>query len=208
MEAPRDAESQPEPEPSAAAAEAPEEHQDQQEEDENEVLMAKAQSLMDKITANPENPSPNVLHALATILETQESRYMEDADHSSTNNGRSAHNVGRLGNLIRENDEFFELISSKFLTENRDSVAVQAATTRLLFSCSLTWMYPHVFEDDVLANIRGWVMEEIPRSSGDDRNWKHDTGKRKTIDSEMLRTYSTGLLAVCLARLVISVVVN
>ncbi|KAL0330090.1 UNVERIFIED_CONTAM: DDB1- and CUL4-associated factor1 [Sesamum radiatum] len=199
MEAPRDAESQPEPEPSAAAAEAPEEHQDQQEEDENEVLMAKAQSLMDKITANPENPSPNVLHALATILETQESRYMEDADHSSTNNGRSTHNVGRLGNLIRENDEFFELISSKFLTENRDSVAVQAATTRLLFSCSLTWMYPHVFEDDVLGNIRGWVMEEIPRSSGDDRNWKHDTGKRKTMDSEMLRTYSTGLLAVCLA---------
>ncbi|KAL0330949.1 UNVERIFIED_CONTAM: DDB1- and CUL4-associated factor1 [Sesamum angustifolium] len=199
MEAPRDAESQPEPEPSAAAAEAPEEHQDQQEEDENEVLMAKAQSLMDKITANPENPSPNVLHALATILETQESRYMEDADHTSTNNGRSAHNVGRLGNLIRENDEFFELISSKFLTENRDSVAVQAATTRLLFSCSLTWMYPHVFEDDVLGNIRGWVMEEIPRSSGDDRNWKHDTGKRKTMDSEMLRTYSTGLLAVCLA---------
>lgn len=43
-------------------------------------------------------------------------------------------------------------------------------------------------------------MEEIPRSSGDDRNGKHDSGKRKTIDSEMLRTYSTGLLAVCLAR--------
>ncbi|KAK4389069.1 DDB1- and CUL4-associated factor1 [Sesamum angolense] len=92
--------------------------------------------------------------------ERMKMRYMEDADHSSTNNGRSAHNVGRLGNLIR---------------------------------------YPHVFEDDVLANIRGWVMEEIPRSSGDDRNWKHDTGKRKTMDSEMLRTYSTGLLAVCLA---------
>lgn len=58
--------------------------------------------------------------------------------------------------------------------------------------------YPHVFEDDVLANLRGWVMEEIPRSSGDDRHWKHDTGKRKTSDSEILRTYSTGLLAVCL----------
>lgn len=41
-------------------------------------------------------------------------------------------------------------------------------------------------------------MEEIPRSSGDDRYWKHDTGKRKTSDSEILRTYSTGLLAVCL----------
>ncbi|PIN09480.1 hypothetical protein CDL12_17941 [Handroanthus impetiginosus] len=195
MEAPRDVEPQAQPEPPAATEGAAEE---QQEEDENEVLMAKAQSLVDKITADPENPSPNVLHALSTILETEESRYMEDADHS-TNNGRSSHNVGRLGNLIRENDEFFELISSKFLTESRYSVSVQAAATRLLFSCSLTWMYPHVFEDDVLANLRSWVMEEIPRSSGDDRNWKHETGKRKASDPEMLRTYSTGLLAVCLA---------
>lgn len=27
--------------------------------------------------------------------------YMEDADQSSTSNGRSSHNIGRLGNLIR-----------------------------------------------------------------------------------------------------------
>lgn len=27
--------------------------------------------------------------------------YMEDADQSSTSNGRATHNVGRLGNLIR-----------------------------------------------------------------------------------------------------------
>lgn len=77
MEASRDAEPQTQPEPSAAAAaaaEGTEERQEQQEEDENEILMAKAQSLMDKITANPENPSPNALHALSTILETQESR--------------------------------------------------------------------------------------------------------------------------------------
>lgn len=70
MEAPRDAEPQAQPEPSASAAA----EEERQEEDENDVLMAKAQSLVDKITANPENPSPNVLHALATILETQESR--------------------------------------------------------------------------------------------------------------------------------------
>ncbi|XP_073288049.1 DDB1- and CUL4-associated factor homolog 1-like [Primulina huaijiensis] len=176
-----------------------EERQEQQEEGENEVLMSKAQALMDRIVANPENPNPNALHALATLLETEESRYMEVPDYSSTSNGRSAHNVGRLGNLIRENDEFFELISSKFLTESRYSVSVQAATTRLLFSCSLTWMYPHVFEDDVLKNIRDWVINEIPRASADDRNWKLETGKRKTPDSEMLRTYSTGLLAVSLA---------
>lgn len=75
MEAPTDAEPQTQPEPSAAVAEGAEEPQDPQEDDENEVLMAKAQSLIDRITAHPENPSPNVLHALATILETQESRY-------------------------------------------------------------------------------------------------------------------------------------
>ncbi|XP_051137057.1 DDB1- and CUL4-associated factor homolog 1 [Andrographis paniculata] len=176
----------------AEAAEGQQERQEQQEEAENDVLIAKAQSLMDKITANPDNPNPNVLHALATILEAQESRYLEDADHSSTNNTRSSHNVGRLGNLIRENEEFFELISSKFLTESRYSTSVQAATARLMYSCSLTYVYQHVFEDDVLTNIRSWVMD------GDDRYWKHDSGKRKASDTEMLRTYATGLLAACL----------
>lgn len=44
-------------------------------EDESEVLIGKAQGLMDKITANPENPSPSTLHALSSILETQEARY-------------------------------------------------------------------------------------------------------------------------------------
>lgn len=42
--------------------------------------------------------------------------------------------------LLQENEEFFELLTSKFLAESRYSVSVQAATTRLLFSCSLTWM--------------------------------------------------------------------
>ena len=64
--------------------------------------------------------------------------------------------------------------------------------------------YPHVFEDNVLANLRGWVMEEIPRSSGDDRQGKHDTGKRNSSDFEMLQTYSTALLAVCLPWLVLN----
>ncbi|XP_073131908.1 DDB1- and CUL4-associated factor homolog 1 [Henckelia pumila] len=199
MEAARNSQPPPQSEPTTDEGNEAEERQEQQEEDANEVLVSKAQALMDMIVASHENPNPNALHALGTLIETEESRYMEDTDQSSTNNGRSAHNVGRLGNLIRENDEFFELISSKFLTESRYSVSVQAATTRLLFSCSLTWMYPHVFEDDVLENIRGWVINEIPRLPADDRNWKHETGRRKTPDSEMLRVYSTGLLAVCLA---------
>lgn len=59
--------------------------------------------------------------------------------------------------------------------------------------------YPHVFEEDVLENIKKWVMEEAGRSSAEDRNWKHELGGKDVSDSEMLRTYSTGLLAVCLA---------
>ncbi|PSR93583.1 DDB1- and CUL4-associated factor 1 like [Actinidia chinensis var. chinensis] len=169
-----------------------------QETNEDESLVSKAQALMDKVTSSPDNPNPNVLHALSSLLETQESRYMEETGHSSLNNGRASHNVGRLGNLVRENDEFFELISSKFLSEARYHVSVQAAAARLLFSCSLTWMYPHVFEEPVLGNIKGWVMDETTRSSGEDNNWKHESGKKKSSDSEMLRTYSTGLLAVCL----------
>lgn len=55
---------------------------DEEEEDEDpskmedEELIAKVNSLMDKITSSPDNPKPNVLHALASILETQETRYV------------------------------------------------------------------------------------------------------------------------------------
>ena len=58
--------------------------------------------------------------------------------------------------------------------------------------------YPHVFEDDVLENIKKWVMEEAGRISTEDLNWKNELGGRDVSDSEMLRTYSTGLLAICL----------
>ncbi|KAL3498190.1 hypothetical protein ACH5RR_040922 [Cinchona calisaya] len=194
----------PQEEPSALAGEGgvesqPGEEEKREGEDENEVLIGKVQGLMDKITANAENPSPSILHALSSILETQEARYMEEIGHSSVNNGRSSHNIGRLGNLVRENDEFFELLSSKFLSESRYSVSVRAAAARLLFSCSLTFVYPHVFEESVMENIKGWVMDETIRLSGDDLNWKDESGARKCSDSEMLKTYSTGLLAVCLA---------
>ncbi|CAL5439733.1 unnamed protein product [Camellia sinensis] len=182
----------------AAAAAARVEDEEEHETTEEENLLSKAQTLMDKITSSPDNPNSNVLHALSSILETQESRYMEETGHSSLNNGRASHNVGRLGNLVRENDEFFELISSRFLSEARYPVSVQAASARLLFSCSLTWMYPHVFEETVLENLKGWVMDETTRPV-EDHNWKHELGRKKSSDSEMLRTYSTGLLAVCLS---------
>ncbi|VFQ86507.1 unnamed protein product [Cuscuta campestris] len=161
----------------------------------NDALISKAQALMDKITANAENPNPNTLHALSSILEFEESSYMKDVSCPSPN-GRSSHNIGRLGNLIRENDEFFELISSKFLSERRYSMSVQAAATRLLFSCSLTFVYPHVFEETVLDNLKSWAMEETCKY-GDDLYWRNESGEQSS-DSEMLKTFSTGLIAVCL----------
>nr|XP_043627546.1 DDB1- and CUL4-associated factor homolog 1 [Erigeron canadensis] len=176
-----------------------EEEEEEETNNEDEILIVKAQGLIDKITSSPDNPKHDVLHALASILETQEARYMQETDHISVNNGRASHNIGRLGNLIRDNDEFFELISVKFLSETRYSVAVQAASLRLLFSCSLTWMYPHVFEETVLAKIKGWVMDGATRSSTEDCKGMNGSGVRPSSDSEMLKTYSTGLLAVCLA---------
>ncbi|KAI3972968.1 hypothetical protein MKX01_019626, partial [Papaver californicum] len=70
-------------------------------ENEIESLVSKAQELMTKITSSRLNPSPKVLNALASMLETQESRYMEELGHSAPNNGRASHNIGRLGNVVR-----------------------------------------------------------------------------------------------------------
>ncbi|KAL6521720.1 hypothetical protein OROGR_018289 [Orobanche gracilis] len=164
-----------------------------------EELVAKVNKLMDKITASTDNPEPTVLHALASILEIQESRYMEENGHFSSSNRRAVHNIGRLGSIIRENDEFFELISSKFLSETRYSTSVQVASARLLLSCSLTWIYPHVFEEPVvIQNIKDWVKDDSARMSAEDQSLKHHPRKKEASNSEMLKTYSTGLLAVCL----------
>lgn len=163
-----------------------------------EELMAKAQKLMEKITSSPDNPNPSVLHALSSLFEIQESLYLEESGFSS-NNARASHNIGRLGNLVRENDDFFELISSKFLSESRYSTSVQAAAARLVLSCSLTWIYPHAFEEPVVDNVKNWVMDETARLSCEDRHLKHHMSRKEASDSEMLKTYATGLLAVCLA---------
>lgn len=55
---------------------------------------------------------------------------MEDADHSSTSNGRSSHNVGRLGTLIRVFDN--SLLTFAF--------ANSSSTRELLFVvCWVGW---------------------------------------------------------------------
>lgn len=38
-------------------------------------LIEKAQKRIDKITSSPDNPNPTLLHALSSLLETQESLY-------------------------------------------------------------------------------------------------------------------------------------
>lgn len=45
-----------------------------------------------------------------------------------------------FGSYAQENDDFFELISSKFLSDTRYPPSIQAASARLLLSCSLTWI--------------------------------------------------------------------
>ncbi|XP_031494152.1 DDB1- and CUL4-associated factor homolog 1 [Nymphaea colorata] len=166
---------------------------------EMDALMERAQSLMARITSSQHNPNPRVLHALASLLETEESRYVQEFGHSSFNNTRASHNIGRLGSLIRENEEFLDLVSSKFLSDSRFNTSIRAAASRLLLACSAAWMYPHVLEDDVLENIKHWVMDDtIPTTSGE-YNSKAETDTSKPSDIEMLRTYATGLLTVSLS---------
>lgn len=64
----------PPPEQPPPAAEQEEMKNENDEKSKNEFLLIKAQRLMDKITSSPDNPNPCVLHALASLLETQESR--------------------------------------------------------------------------------------------------------------------------------------
>lgn len=44
-------------------------------ETEAELLLSRAQKIIDKIMANHSNPRPNLFHALASMMETQESRF-------------------------------------------------------------------------------------------------------------------------------------
>ncbi|XP_072965690.1 DDB1- and CUL4-associated factor homolog 1 [Typha angustifolia] len=164
---------------------------------EDEALLSKAQKLIARIIETQGSPNPRLLHTLASMFEAQESRYVEESGNSSSNNARASYAIGKLGNLVKENDEFYELISSKFLSENRYSVSVCSAAARLLISCSSAWMYPHVFEDAVLDKVKTWVLDDAV-VSGDQCYWKH-LGRNKPADSEMLRTYAIGLLAIALA---------
>lgn len=71
---------QPQAEARAPAAESQPESQGEEDVEveamnEDDELIAKAQKLIEKITSSPEKPSAVVLHALASLLETQEFQY-------------------------------------------------------------------------------------------------------------------------------------
>ncbi|KAH9322089.1 hypothetical protein KI387_016728 [Taxus chinensis] len=160
-------------------------------------LMRKAHNLMDRIISTRSAPNPRLLHSLSSMLEQEDARFIQESGVSSTNNARSSHNIGRLGNLLRENDEFFELVSSKFLSDTRYTTGVRAAAGRLILACASTWVYPHVFEDDVLENIKVWAMDDI-LASCEDCPLKMEASGQVARDSQMLKTYATGLLALAL----------
>lgn len=181
--------------PMAAAA-------DPQQSSDSEDLLQRVRNLMRRITAARPSPHPRFLHNLAAILEQEESRFEKDVGHPVSNSARSAHTIGRLVNLIRENDDFFELLSSKLLVESRHSTAVRGAAARLLLACLSCGMYPDVFEDTVLSNIKQWVIEDTPKPTADIPSPKKSgSSKSRNVTSsdwEVLRTYSLGLLAIAL----------
>lgn len=53
--------------------------------------------------------------------------------------------------LTQENDDFFELISSRYLSEARYPASVQAAAARLLLICSQIWLVRFFFFAQLLV---------------------------------------------------------
>lgn len=54
--------------------------------------------------------------------------------------------------------------------------------------------HPYIFDDAVTENFKKWVLEEAVKFPGE------HSGSSEASDSEMLKTYSTGLLAHSLTR--------
>lgn len=180
-------------EPPAAAA------VPKQDEGDAEVL-ARAGAVISRVVERGEaNPNPRLLHTLATICEDQEARHFHECASNPTfnnANSMSSHAIGKLANLLRENDEFYELVFCKFLSDTSYSVAVRCAAARLLLSCHSAWTFPHAFEDAIIENIKRWIKEDGEASN--ECELKHLGSHKKPTDVEMLRTYAIGLLYMAL----------
>lgn len=61
------------------------------------------------------------------------------------------------------------------------------------------FQYPHVLDDDVLENIKHWVMDDTIQNTSEECNSESGIDASKPSDIEMLRTYATGLLTVSLS---------
>lgn len=112
--------------------------------------------------------------------------------------------------MIKENDDFVELLYTKFLADNGHSIRVRAVVAKLFpawLSC-LMYMhvqYPQVFEYQVLASIKQWIIEDAPKAyDGQNENSIGSSlsisskNHSKVMDNEMLRTYVVSLLAIVL----------
>jgi HIV-1 Vpr-binding protein len=179
----------------AAAAPAPATEEDE------EALLTRVQTIILRVVELEDNPNPRLLHTLATICEAHEARYAQECANSpsyNNTNARNSHTIGKLANLLRENDDFYELVFCKFLSDNSYSAAVRSAAARLLLSCYSAWtpQYPHAFEDAIVENIKKWVTEDGGASN--ECESKHLGKNNKPTDADMLRTYAIGLLAMAL----------
>lgn len=115
-------------------------------------------------------------------------------------NTRSSYTIGRLINLARDDDDFFELVSIRLLVEPNHPTSLRAAAARLTLACSSVWLFPFILDDSVLEKLIEWTKEESPEDeerflTRPGAKWGRDAEKR---DKELLRTYATGLLAVAL----------
>uniref|UniRef100_A0ACD5V8R1 Uncharacterized protein n=1 Tax=Avena sativa TaxID=4498 RepID=A0ACD5V8R1_AVESA len=177
--------------PAAAAAE-PEEG------NEEDALLERAQAVMSRVVQQAVDPNPRLIHTLATICDEQVARHLHECASNplfDNTNTRGSHTIGKLANLMRENDDFYELVFCKFLSDTSYSVAVRCASARLLLSIHNAWtpQFPHAFEDATIANLKNWIRED-----GEACDWKHLESGKKPTDTEMLRTYAIGLLSMAL----------
>ncbi|KAG2575925.1 hypothetical protein PVAP13_7KG361500 [Panicum virgatum] len=188
------------PAPAPAPAPARDEPSSAPPQEDEEALLARAQNVISRILEREHDPNPRLLRTLATMCEHHEARYLHLSASNPTPNStntRSTYTIGKLANLFRDNDDFYELVFCKFLSNTSYSVAIRAAAARLLLSCHSTWtpQYPHAFEDSIIDNVKKWVTDDSEASS--ECEWQY-LGRNKPTDAEMLRTYAIGLLAMAL----------
>ncbi|KAF6152723.1 hypothetical protein GIB67_021383, partial [Kingdonia uniflora] len=143
------------------------------------------------ITDSGRNQISNNFNALASLLEAEESRYLEEFGDTPSDLRRESDRIVHFGTLIREK-KIFELISCYLLPERGYDIIEQSAASRLLIVCSSISRNHYYFEDAVWKSILKRIFE-LDGSKG-----KHELMIKNPIAAEILHTYTIGFLAVCL----------